>query len=134
MPRTTPPRFRKNLLALAAIAALTPSVTWSLDLVQSPPLPTSKSAYAAPNVIISIDDSGSMLYCSNYEDDSGCPTTINNSSRTSTTTYSCASGYSADSSNPINCQKRDNTKRITTYSCSDGYTLSGKNKKKGERL
>jgi type IV pilus assembly protein PilY1 len=112
---------------LAAIAALTPSVTWALDLVQSPPLPTSKSAYAAPNVIISIDDSGSMLYCSNYENDSGCPTTINNSSRTSTTTYSCASGYSADSSNPINCQIKDNTKRSVSYSCSSGYTLSGNN-------
>lgn len=71
MPRTTPPRFRKNLLALAAIAALTPSVTWALDLVQSPPLPTSKSAYAAPNVIISVDDSGSMDFRLDQENATG---------------------------------------------------------------
>ena len=50
--------FRKNLLAIAMGTMLTPA--WALDLVQEPPLPTSKSAFVAPNVIISIDDSGSM--------------------------------------------------------------------------
>ncbi|TFI47226.1 hypothetical protein E4O93_13770 [Diaphorobacter sp. DS2] len=58
MPRITQLPFQKNLLALAISAALTPA--WALDLVQEPPLPTSKSAFVAPNVIISIDDSGSM--------------------------------------------------------------------------
>ncbi|MDD2712463.1 MAG: PilC/PilY family type IV pilus protein [Simplicispira sp.] len=50
--------FQKNLLAIAIGIALTP--VWALELVQEPPLPTSKSAFVAPNVIISIDDSGSM--------------------------------------------------------------------------
>lgn len=58
MPRNTPPHFRKTLLALAASAALTPCGAWALDLAQSPP--GSTEPYVAPNVIISIDDSGSM--------------------------------------------------------------------------
>ncbi len=57
MPRT-PPRFRKTLLALAAGAALAPHGSWALDLTQSPP--GSIEPYVAPNVIVSIDDSGSM--------------------------------------------------------------------------
>jgi type IV pilus assembly protein PilY1 len=60
MPRTKNLPFQKNLLAIAIGAALTPA--WALDLVQEPPLPTSKSAFVAPNVIISIDDSGSMNF------------------------------------------------------------------------
>jgi len=52
--------FQKRLLAIAIGAILTPTATWSINLVQEPPLPTSKSAFVAPNVIISIDDSGSM--------------------------------------------------------------------------
>lgn len=58
MPRTKNLPFQKNLLAIAIGTALTPA--WALELVQEPPLPTSKSAFVAPNVIISIDDSGSM--------------------------------------------------------------------------
>lgn len=58
MPRTKNIPFQKNLLAIAIGAALTP--TWALELVQEPPLPTSKSAFVAPNVIISVDSSGSM--------------------------------------------------------------------------
>jgi type IV pilus assembly protein PilY1 len=58
MPRTKKLPFQKTLLALAMGAALTPA--WALDLVQEPPLPTSKSAFVAPNVIVSVDDSGSM--------------------------------------------------------------------------
>ncbi|EER61837.1 FG-GAP repeat-containing protein [Acidovorax delafieldii 2AN] len=58
MPRNKSLPFQKNLLAIAIGAALTPA--WALDMVQEPPLPTSKSAFVAPNVIISIDDSGSM--------------------------------------------------------------------------
>ena len=60
MPRNPSLPFRKNLLAIAMGAALTP--TWALELVQEPPLPTSKSAFVAPNVIISVDDSGSMNF------------------------------------------------------------------------
>jgi type IV pilus assembly protein PilY1 len=58
MPRTKNLPFQKSLLAIAIGAALTPA--WALDLVQEPPLPTSKSAFVAPNVIISVDSSGSM--------------------------------------------------------------------------
>ncbi|WP_422843431.1 PilC/PilY family type IV pilus protein [Acidovorax sp. M2(2025)] len=60
MPRTKSIPFQKNLLAIAVGAALTPA--WALELVQEPPLPTSKSAFVAPNVIISVDDSGSMNF------------------------------------------------------------------------
>jgi type IV pilus assembly protein PilY1 len=60
MPRTTTLPFQKTLLAIAIGTALTP--TWALDLVQEPPLPTSKSAFVAPNVIVSVDSSGSMNY------------------------------------------------------------------------
>lgn len=60
MPRSHQLPFRKNLLAVAIGTVLTPS--WALELVQEPPLPTSKSAFVAPNVIISIDDSGSMNF------------------------------------------------------------------------
>ena len=58
MPRNLSPRFRKTLLALAAGAALAPHSAWALDLATAPPgtvLP-----YVAPNVILSLDDSGSM--------------------------------------------------------------------------
>ena len=72
MPRTKNIPFQKNLLAIALGAALTPA--WALELVQEPPLPTSKSAFVAPNVIISIDDSGSM--------DWGVKTTSDGSSKT----------------------------------------------------
>jgi type IV pilus assembly protein PilY1 len=75
MKRTLPPpQFRKNLLALAVSAALTPTASWALSLVQEPPLPTSKSAFVAPNVIISVDDSGSMSW--------GIKTTSSGSSNT----------------------------------------------------
>ena len=60
MPRTNRLPFQKTLLAIAMGAALSPA--WALDLVQEPPLPTSKSAFVAPNVIISVDDSGSMNF------------------------------------------------------------------------
>lgn len=72
MPRNPSLPFRKNLLAIAIGTALTP--TWALELVQEPPLPTSKSAFVAPNVIISVDDSGSM--------DWGVKTTSDGSSST----------------------------------------------------
>ena len=58
--RPTPPRGRQRLIALAAAAALTPQFSWALTLVESPP--GSQQPYVAPNVIISVDDSGSMGY------------------------------------------------------------------------
>lgn len=58
MPHNTPPRFRKTLLAIAAAAVLAPQGVWALDLVQAPP--GKVEPYVRPNVIISIDDSGSM--------------------------------------------------------------------------
>lgn len=58
MPRHTPPRFRKTLLALAAGAVLAPFSAWALDLAESPP--GTVEPYVRPNVIISVDDSGSM--------------------------------------------------------------------------
>ena len=60
MPRNTrnQPRFKKALLALATGAVLVPHGVWALDLAQAPP--GSTEPYVAPNVIISVDDSGSM--------------------------------------------------------------------------
>ena len=58
--RPTPLRGRKSLLALAAAAALLPQGALALTLVQSPP--GSQQPYVAPNVIISVDDSGSMAW------------------------------------------------------------------------
>ena len=58
MPRTVAPRYRKHLIALAASAALAPCNTWALDLAESPP--GTVEPYVRPNVIISVDDSGSM--------------------------------------------------------------------------
>lgn len=58
MPRRNPPRFKKTLLAIAAGAVLTPYSAWALDLAQSPP--GTVEPYVRPNVIISVDDSGSM--------------------------------------------------------------------------
>lgn len=53
-----PSHFQKKLLALAACASLVPHGAWALDLVQSPP--GTQEPYVAPNVILSLDDSGSM--------------------------------------------------------------------------
>ncbi len=60
MPRTAAPRFRKSLLALAAGAVLTPYSAWALDLAEAPPGVV--EPYVRPNVIISVDDSGSMAW------------------------------------------------------------------------
>ena len=58
--RPTPPRGRQRLIALAPAAALTPQFSWALTLVES--ARGSQQPYVAPNVIISVDDSGSMGY------------------------------------------------------------------------
>lgn len=52
--------FRKTIIALAATSAFMPHAAYTLDLAQSPP--GTVDSYVAPNVIISIDDSGSMRY------------------------------------------------------------------------
>jgi type IV pilus assembly protein PilY1 len=52
------PRLAQTLLALAACTAL--PACWALDLAQSPP--GTQEPHVAPNVIISVDDSGSMDY------------------------------------------------------------------------
>lgn len=92
MPRTKNLPFQKSLLAIAIGSALTPA--WALDLVQAPPMPTSKSAFVAPNVIISVDDSGSMDFCTNAESSIECILVeTNNKVRTGNGT----------SSNPYNC-------------------------------
>lgn len=56
--RTTPQKFRRRLIAIAASAALAPASAWALDLANSPP--GTVEPYVAPNVILSLDDSGSM--------------------------------------------------------------------------
>ena len=60
MPCTAHPRFRKSLLAIAVSAALAPYGAGALELAQEPPLPKVVPSFVAPNVIISVDDSGSM--------------------------------------------------------------------------
>ncbi|MFN9728771.1 pilus assembly protein [Acidovorax sp.] len=61
MPRTTRTRthFKKNLIAMAVGAALAPHASWALDFAQSPP--GTKESFVAPNIILSLDDSGSMI-------------------------------------------------------------------------
>ncbi|EXU81315.1 type IV fimbrial biogenesis protein pily1 [Comamonas aquatica DA1877] len=86
--------FQYSALTIAIIAVLTTPTSWSLELVQEPPLPTSKSAFVAPNVIISIDDSGSMEY--------GIKTSRDGSSST-------GAGYTYPDSNG---KWKDNAKRI----------------------
>ena len=56
--RTPPKKFQHSLLALAIGAAFAPA--WALDLADAPP--GTVQPYVRPNVIISIDDSGSMDY------------------------------------------------------------------------
>lgn len=54
--RTTSPKFRRHVIAVAASAALNPA--WAITLATSPP--GTAQPYVAPNVILSLDDSGSM--------------------------------------------------------------------------
>lgn len=50
--------FRKNALVLAVSAAVAPHSGWAIDMATAPP--GTKQPYVAPNVILSLDDSGSM--------------------------------------------------------------------------
>ncbi|MFT3814169.1 MAG: PilC/PilY family type IV pilus protein [Acidovorax sp.] len=68
MPR--PVRFQKTLLASLMGAALAPQNSWAaLDLADAPP--GKVTPYVAPNVIISVDDSGSMDFRSDRENVTG---------------------------------------------------------------
>lgn len=62
--------FKKTLIAMAVGAALAPQITLALDFAQSPP--GTVEPYVAPNVIISVDDSGSMSNCLNKESTTDC--------------------------------------------------------------
>jgi type IV pilus assembly protein PilY1 len=76
MHRTAAPRFRKHLIALAASSALAPiSTSWALDLAEAPP--GTVEPYVRPNVIISIDDSGSMAWAVGKGANTGSLTTPN---------------------------------------------------------
>lgn len=75
MPRSNPPQFRKTLLALAVGAALAPYGAWALDLAEAPPGVV--DPYVRPNVIISVDDSGSMGWAVGTGSNSGSLTEPN---------------------------------------------------------
>ncbi len=62
-------QFKKSLIALAAGAVLAPHSGWALDFAQSPP--GTVEPYVAPNVIISVDDSGSMAFRLDQENATG---------------------------------------------------------------
>jgi len=74
MIRNTTPHFRKTLLALAASAALAPHGAWALDLATAPP--GTKEPYVTPNVIISVDDSGSMNFRLDRESATGATNNV----------------------------------------------------------
>lgn len=71
MPYCKHPRahFKKTIVSLAACAALAPQGSWALDFAQAPP--GTVEPYVAPNVIISVDDSGSMNYRLDQENQTG---------------------------------------------------------------
>ena len=69
------PKFRKNLIALASSAVLAPCSAWALDLAQSPP--GTVEPYVRPNVIISVDDSGSMAWAVGSGSNTGSNTAPN---------------------------------------------------------
>lgn len=52
--------FRKNLITSSAISLFMPQLAYALELNQSPP--GTVQPYVRPNVLISLDDSGSMAY------------------------------------------------------------------------
>lgn len=70
MQKKMPAHFKIKSLSIAASAVLIPSVATSIDLTQAPP--GTIQPYVTPNVIISVDDSGSMDFCSNAESSSQC--------------------------------------------------------------
>ncbi len=69
-----PRHFEKKILALAVATLFLPHSAQALNLVQEPPIPKASSTYVPPNIIISVDDSGSMDFCLNKESSSECAT------------------------------------------------------------
>lgn len=55
-----PKIFNKNIIAIAVGSAIFPHIAFGIDLVQAPP--GTVQPYVRPNVIISLDDSGSMAF------------------------------------------------------------------------
>ena len=76
--KTAPPYFHKSLITLAVTSIFLPNGAQALDLTQIPPLPVLKSSFVAPNVIISIDDSGSMGFCIKEKSTGPDKCTLNN--------------------------------------------------------
>lgn len=72
-----PRHFEKKILTLAVAALFLPHSARALDLVQEPPIPKASSTYVPPNVIISVDDSGSMDYCLTHSEAYGGETAMN---------------------------------------------------------
>lgn len=66
MPHPIPSRFPQTLLALAIGTMLAPPCSWALDFANAPP--GTVDPYVAPNVIISLDDSGSMGWAISSKD------------------------------------------------------------------
>lgn len=52
--------FKKKVLALAIPSLFLPHSVEALELSTEPPLPKSQPTYVLPNIIVSVDDSGSM--------------------------------------------------------------------------
>lgn len=61
MPSKMPAHFGKKILPIAISSILAPQISSAIELVQAPP--GTIQPYVTPNVIISIDDSGSMDFC-----------------------------------------------------------------------
>ncbi|MFC4620889.1 pilus assembly protein [Comamonas nitrativorans] len=66
-----PRHFEKKILGLAAATLFLPHSAQALNLVQEPPIPKASSTYVPPNIIISVDDSGSMNYRLDQENATG---------------------------------------------------------------
>ncbi|MGU3626895.1 pilus assembly protein [Comamonas sp. C24C] len=70
MQKKMPTHFKEKSLSIAASAVLIPSIATSIELVQAPP--STVKSHVAPNVIISVDDSGSMRFCTNADGAINC--------------------------------------------------------------
>lgn len=60
MQKKMPAHFKKTIISIATGFIVSPGTSFAIDLIQAPP--GTVQPYVTPNVIISIDDSGSMLY------------------------------------------------------------------------
>ncbi|RYF31801.1 MAG: pilus assembly protein PilY [Comamonadaceae bacterium] len=66
---TSNSHFKKTIVAIAVGVLVAPHASWALDLAQSPP--GTVEPYVAPNVVISVDDSGSMDFRLDQENATG---------------------------------------------------------------